>query len=174
MTERQRLLTLMKDDPTLLSRLLFVADAPVLGRVIDSPQRAYSVLAPLVLGQDREHFAICGLDRWRRVVATEVLTVGNEDFCIVCPKQIFRWALTQKRAVSAVILAHNHPSGEATPSTQDIEVTRIVAEAGRVLRLPVLDHLVIGAADRWVSMANEGYVTNTTTYATMWVSDKGH
>lgn len=169
MTERQRLLALMKDDPTLLSRLLLVAEEPVLGRVMDTPHIVYEALAPLLLGQEREHLAICGLDRRRRVVATEVLTVGNEDFCIVCPKQIYRWALTQKRGVNAIVLAHNHPSGDPTPSAQDVKVTRQVSEAGRVLQLPLLDHLVIGGVGRWVSMANEGYVTNTTTPTTLWV-----
>ncbi|NCY03783.1 MAG: hypothetical protein EBX36_12975, partial [Planctomycetia bacterium] len=70
-----------------------------------------------------------------------------------------RWALTRARPAAGIILAHNHPSGDPTPSSQDYEVTRRVVDAGRVLGLPLLDHLVVtDDQSRWESLAARGVI----------------
>lgn len=81
------------------------------------------------------------------------LTHGSDAFTVVEPRQVFRYAVGL--GASAVILAHNHPSGDPTPSAQDREVTTRVARAGALLGLPLLDHLVAGDG-AWVSLAAEG------------------
>ena len=93
------------------------------------------------------------LDRRRRVVGRRRLTRGSDAFTVVDPRQIYRDAIGCSAA--AVILAHNHPSGDPTPSDQDRDITRRVAHAGRVLGVPLLDHLVI-AGSRHVSLADAG------------------
>lgn len=128
------------------------------GLYATSPATLIPMLSDLVLSTERESFAVVGMNRAHRVVASEVLTTGCDGLCIVDPKQIFRWALTRARPVSAVILCHNHPSGDPTPSNEDRQVTFRVSEAGRVLGIRVLDHLIIGDVARWESMAARGEV----------------
>jgi DNA repair protein RadC len=95
------------------------------------------------------------LDRRRRLLAHRALTRGSDAFTVVDPRQVFRVAVGC--SASAVILAHNHPSGDPTPSRQDEDVTRRVVQAGRTLGIPVLDHLVVAGA-RYVSLAESGAV----------------
>ena len=116
----------------------------------------YATVAPLLLGRETEALVVVAVNRRLSIVSAEVLTTGNDGFTIVCPKQIFRWALTRKRPVHAIALAHNHPSGDKTPSSQDYEVTRRVKAAGRVLGIELLDHLVVGGPMEYTSMQEAG------------------
>lgn len=93
------------------------------------------------------------LDRRYRVVAHRRLTCGGPDHTLVDPRQILRVAL--RLGAHAVILAHNHPSGDPEPSSQDREVTRRLARAAREVGVSVLDHLVFGR-DSYVSLAERG------------------
>jgi DNA repair protein RadC len=159
MTDRQRLLSLMKGDPELVSRLLMVAEDPTTRPLVTSPDVAARHLAPLLAGFDHERFAVLGVDRRRRVIGSQVLTVGNDGFVIVDPRQVYRWALLHK--ADAVIVAHNHPSGDTTPSHQDVDVTRRLARAGEAIGIPLLDHLVVCGPHRWASLAERGHVPAT-------------
>lgn len=122
------------------------------------PQAVFDLLQPHMVGLGEEHLFVIGLNRKMKLIAYACLTVGNDQFTIVCPKQIFRWALKQGRSgASAVILAHNHPSGDPTPSPQDRDVTHRVAQAGRVLGITLADHLVM-TDDAFVSLAEQGEI----------------
>lgn len=99
-------------------------------------------LRPGLVGLAHEELHALYLDRRRRPLAVRTLTRGSDRFTVVDPRQIFRPAVAV--AASAVILAHNHPSGDPTPSAQDQEVTRRVAAAGHMLGVELVDHLVIG------------------------------
>lgn len=95
------------------------------------------------------------LDRRRAVIGSRVLTRGTTGFTIVDPQQVFRPAI--QLGASAVVLGHHHPSGDPRPSSQDHDVTKRVAAAGRVLGIPLLDHLVVsGTSDRYTSFAEIG------------------
>lgn len=117
------------------------------------PASAMELLGPALRGLVDEELHGLFLDRRRHLLAHRMLTRGSDAFTVVDPRQVYRVAL--RVGAAALILAHNHPSGDPTPSTQDREVTRRVAAAGRVLGIPLLDHLVVGDAS-WVSMAEEG------------------
>ena len=121
---------------------------------VRSPTEAAGLLVPSLGRAVDEELHALYLDRRLRLIATRELTRGCDGFTIVEPRQIFRHAVGV--SASAVVLAHNHPSGDPTPSEQDIEVTRRVVEAGRTLGIAVRDHLVIGAGGAWVSMAERG------------------
>jgi DNA repair protein RadC len=82
------------------------------------------------------------LDRRRHPLALRRLTLGTDEFTIVEPRQIFRIAIAL--GARGVILAHNHPSGDPSPSKQDRQVTRLVASAGQTLGCPLMDHLIVG------------------------------
>ena len=114
---------------------------------------AWNLLGPPLRELVDEELHGLFLDRRRRPVAQRVLTRGNDATTIVDPRQIYREGV--RVGAAAVILAHNHPSGDPTPSRQDVDVTRRVARAGELLGLPLLDHLVVGAGE-FVSMAERG------------------
>jgi DNA repair protein RadC len=90
----------------------------------------------------REQFRVLFLDKKNQLIADEVMNEGTVDHAPVYPREVARRAL--ELSASAVILVHNHPSGDPTPSAADIDMTRQVIEAGRALRIAVHDHLVVG------------------------------
>jgi DNA repair protein RadC len=92
--------------------------------------------------ESREQFRVLFLDKKNQLIADEVMNHGTVDHAPVYPREIMRRAL--ELSASAVILVHNHPSGDPTPSSADIDMTRQVVEAGRPLRITVHDHLVVG------------------------------
>jgi DNA repair protein RadC len=92
--------------------------------------------------EPREQFRVLFLDRKNQLIADEVMNEGTVDHAPVYPREVARRAL--ELAASAVILVHNHPGGDPTPSVADIDMTRQVIEAGRALRISVHDHLVVG------------------------------
>lgn len=114
-----------------------------------------------------ERLLVLCLDRRHRVIAKVTATVGSAAFTIVDAAQVYGIAL--RHGAAAVILVHNHPSGDPTPSQQDLEVTRRVAGAGRVLGVPLLDHVVVGA-ERVVSLAQLGEVPVTCPAQATWAA----
>jgi DNA repair protein RadC len=101
----------------------------------------------------REQFRGLYLNSRQRLVADEVISIGTLTNALLHPREVFRPALVQ-RAVS-LILVHNHPSGDPQPSPEDIELTRQVYQAGRILGIELLDHVIVGG-EKWVSLKNEG------------------
>jgi DNA repair protein RadC len=92
--------------------------------------------------EPREQFRVLFLDKKNCIIVDEVMNRGTVDHAPVYPREIVRRALEVD--ASAVILVHNHPSGDPTPSSADVDMTRQVIEAGRVLKIVVHDHLVVG------------------------------
>lgn len=104
---------------------------------------------------DRELFVVIGLDTRKRVIYADIESVGIDDASLVSPKCMFRTAV--KKGAQAIILAHNHPSGDPSPSAEDIKITRTMVESGKLLEISVLDHIVIGHArgDRGITSIRE-------------------
>ena len=109
---------------------------------VTSAMEAWELLEPGLRGRPHEELHALYLDKRRRPLARRRLTRGSAGYTVVDPKQVYRVAVGVGAA--AVILAHNHPSGDPQPSREDRRVTEQVAKAGRVLGIPLLDHLVIG------------------------------
>ena len=111
-------------------------------RRVHSPKDA----ADLLLEETRlaavEHFYAILLNTKNFVIAVELISVGGLDASLVHPREVFKPAI--RRSASSIILAHNHPSGDTTPSQEDIEVSKRLVEAGKLLGIPVLDHLILG------------------------------
>lgn len=122
-------------------------------RAIGGPDAAWRAVGPRLSGLVVEQLHALFLDRRHRAIAHRVVSQGSDAYTVVDPRQIFRLAVSLGAA--ALVIAHNHPSGDPTPSAQDREVTRRVAQAGRLLGVPLLDHLVC-AGDRYVSFAALG------------------
>src|SRR5207244_11695235 len=89
-----------------------------------------------------ECFAILMLNTRRRVKGHQLITIGSLDTILVHPREVFRGAVIA--AAAAIVIMHNHPSGEATPSEADIKVTRDLIRAGQLLKIEVLDHVIVG------------------------------
>jgi DNA repair protein RadC len=100
-----------------------------------------------------EEFHLLALDSQSQVLREVLITRGLLNSSLVHPREVFRAAIVE--AAAGIIVVHNHPSGDPTPSAEDRAVTRQLAEAGRLLDLPLYDHVII-AADRFVSFATAG------------------
>jgi len=122
---------------------------------LSDPDEVAGFIVPLIGGADREHCLAIELDTKHRVLRASTVSIGSIDHTFMTPHGIFRDALIGNAA--ALILAHNHPSGDPEPSRDDERVTRRLAEAGRLLGVEVLDHLVVGGGS-WVSLARRGLV----------------
>ena len=134
--------------------------------IVDAPT-AFQWLGPGLRGLAHEELHALYLDRRRRPLAVRALSRGSDRYTVVDPRQVYRPAVAL--SASGVILAHNHPSGDRTPSSQDREVTRRVAQAGQVLGIPLLDHLVVGDQG-FTSLAAEGLLGTPTPLAACWTS----
>ena len=122
---------------------LRAAREPVVRRTVISSWTALLAYVRTALAHEpREQFRVLFLDKKNQLVADEVMNHGTVDHAPVYPREIVRRAL--ELSACAVILVHNHPSGDPTPSSADVDMTRQVVEAARSLRIMVHDHLVVG------------------------------
>lgn len=141
--------------PTCSPAAVFRPGAPADRPQVTSPEDAAAIVVPLLQGRDREHCLLVSLDVKHRLLGVSTVSVGSVDHTFMGPREVFREALLI--GASAVFLAHNHPSGDPTPSADDRHVTRRLAAAGTTLGVDLLDHLVVGDPD-WVSLARLGVV----------------
>jgi DNA repair protein RadC len=138
-----------------------VADADL----IDTPERAVSYWQANVpkaewYDPDKEAFVVLVLNTRKRILGHNLVTLGSLDTCHVHPREVFRPIIMISG--SCAILAHNHPSGDPTPSEADIKVTRDLIRAGQLLKIEILDHVIVGRAtpeqpQGWVSLRTLGY-----------------
>jgi DNA repair protein RadC len=122
---------------------------------IASPRDAAHYLMPEFSARPVEQFGLLMLDSRHRVVRCTVLTVGSLDGTAVQPREVFRQALMASAA--AVVLFHNHPSGDPQPSGEDVELSRRMVAAGRLMGIEVIDHVVLGDG-RYCSLRESGFL----------------
>jgi len=108
---------------------------------IRSPEDAAQLLIPEMNLLEQEQLRVVLMDTRMRVIATPVIYVGNLNSTIVRTAEVFREAIRQN--ASAIIVAHNHPSGDSSPSPEDVAITRSIIAAGQLLDIDVMDHLII-------------------------------
>ncbi len=132
-------------------RLATSFDAP--RPVITSPRDAEHLVMEEMRYLREEHFRILFLDTRNQVLGLQEISVGSLNASIVHPREVFRAAIS--RTAAALILAHNHPSGDPTPSKEDLALTARLVQAGELVGIPVFDHLVIGDG-RAVSLKEKG------------------
>ncbi|MCU0550974.1 MAG: DNA repair protein RadC [Leptolyngbya sp. Prado105] len=110
--------------------------------VVDDPSVAAAALSHELMWQSQERFAVLILDIKHRLIATQVITIGTATETLAHPREIFREIIRQ--GGTRAIVAHNHPSGNTEPSTEDIALTRQLLEGSNFLGIPLLDHLILG------------------------------
>ncbi len=123
---------------------------------IRSPDDVYKLLYPQLRCQKKEHLTTLHLDTKNQVLREDVVSIGSLNANIVHPREVFKSALLESAA--SVILTHNHPSGDPTPSREDINITRKLVDGGKILGIDVLDHVIIGEG-KFVSLKDEGYIS---------------
>jgi len=127
--------------------------APLERTIIRTPDDVAALLMPRFRYETRENFLAVLLSTKNHVLKTPVISIGSLNASIVHPRELFREAINASAA--SVILAHNHPSGDPAPSDEDIELTKKLAEAGQMLDIPVLDHIILGDG-KYVSLKEKG------------------
>ena len=108
---------------------------------VKSPEDVIGKARALLKGKKKEHFVILCLDTRNHLIKTDVVSIGSLDCSIVHPREVFKEAISSSAA--SVIFVHNHPSGDPTPSEDDIKMTKRLIEAGEIIGIEVLDHIVI-------------------------------
>ena len=124
---------------------------------IDSVDAAAALLRPRLLDKQKEHFLALLLDNRHRLIRTSPIAVGSLSATLVHPRELFKDAIAASAA--AILVAHNHPSGDPEPSAHDVEITARLVEAGRLLGIEVVDHLIIGTGGT-VSLRAAGVITD--------------
>ena len=118
------------------------------------PAEAAPMLAQYIGEADREVFVIAMLSIRHRVLGLHTVSVGCLTSSLVHPREVFKPAILSGSA--ALLICHNHPSGDAEPSAEDIALTRRLAAAGQLLGIEIVDHLILGEAGRFVSLRARG------------------
>ncbi|MBO8158789.1 MAG: DNA repair protein RadC [Thermosyntropha sp.] len=124
-------------------------------QLVKSPEDVKNIVMEDMRYFDREHFRVLYLDRKNGVIFMEDVSIGSLSTAIVHPREVFKNAV--KLSAASVILVHNHPSGNPSPSNEDIEITRQMVNAGKILGIEVLDHIIIGE-NRYCSLKAEGLI----------------
>lgn len=122
---------------------------------IASPEDVYKRIYPKLREQKKEMFIELCLDTKNQIIKEDTISIGSLNANIVHPREVFKVALAESAA--HIIVAHNHPSGDPTPSREDIEITKKLIEAGKIIGIDVLDHVIIGDK-RHFSMKEAGHI----------------
>jgi DNA repair protein RadC len=130
------------------------------GPTLDNPESVAALLREENRAYEVEQFSVLLLNTRRKLLSVEKISQGTLDTILVHPREVFKSAIAA--SASAIVLVHNHPSGDPTPSESDIKVTRDLVRAGQVLKIEVLDHVILGRASHerekdYASLKELGY-----------------
>ena len=112
------------------------------GIIIKTPNNVFDYLSAKMSSLDKEHFVVLHLNSKNMILKEETVSIGTLNSALIHPREIFKSAI--KESSNSIILVHNHPSGDATPSPEDYDITSRLIEAGKLIDISVLDHIVIG------------------------------
>ncbi|MCZ6673959.1 MAG: DNA repair protein RadC, partial [Verrucomicrobia bacterium] len=114
--------------------------------ILDSPESVFDFALPMTHGLEIEKFWTLCLDRKNRLIREIEVTVGTASSSLVHPREVFKEAV--RMGASAIIVFHNHPSGDPAPSSADIQVTRRLRDAAEIMDIDLIDHVIIGHKDQ--------------------------
>jgi DNA repair protein RadC len=131
-----------------------ITDRPDL-RQISTPLAVWELLLPEIAGSQKEEFRVLVINNKNTLIRKSIISIGTISEAIVHPREVFRDAI--REGGSGIIVTHNHPSGVLTPSRQDIETTKRLVDAGRIIGIPVIDHIILTNLS-FYSMKENGYI----------------
>lgn len=134
----------------ILSQQKYLSD-----KKITSPQDIAEELIPVLRDENKEQFIVICLNKSNKIIRKEVISVGSLDSSVVHPREIFKVAVENNAA--SIILIHNHPSGNPEPSREDISITKKLVEAGKMMDIPVFDHIII-AGNTYTSFVERRFI----------------
>ena len=120
---------------------------------ITSPQEVAHLLLPRLRYREQEEFCVLLLNTKNRLIAEVTVSVGSLDCSLAHPREVFREAVRHNAA--GILLVHNHPSGDPQPSPEDLHLTQQLRQAGKLLGIEVMDHLILGEG-HWISLREKG------------------
>ncbi|RKQ37915.1 RadC family protein [Oceanobacillus halophilus] len=123
--------------------------------IIRSPDDGADYIMEEMRTLKQEHFVVLFLNTKNQVIHRQTIFIGSLNASIVHPREVYREAV--KRSAASIIVAHNHPSGDPSPSQEDIQVTKRLVESGKMIGIELLDHLIIGDR-KFVSLKEKGYL----------------
>ncbi|MBI0578606.1 DNA repair protein RadC [Neobacillus cucumis] len=124
-------------------------------RSVRSPEDGYKLLSLFLSDKDREHFIVVSLDTKNQPVSINICHIGSLNASIVHPREVMKSAILSNAA--SILVGHNHPSGLVEPSREDIDVTKRLVEAGKIIGIDVLDHIIVGDGV-YTSLKEKGYL----------------
>lgn len=142
--------------PIITIKLIREASVLYPARRINSPLDAYEILKSFLVDADRENFYAIYLNTKNEPVAIHPVSVGSLNASLVHPREVYKAAILVNAA--SVILSHNHPSGDPTPSREDIEVSKRLKEAGLIIGIEVIDHIILGMGTNYYSLKEHDYL----------------
>ena len=154
---KQDVTSTVREDGIPVYRVCLVREGsvPCYNNQICSAVDAATLLHTYLDRTDREHFVVIALDQKNKVIAIHTVSVGSLTASIVHPREVFKFAILSNAA--NILISHNHPSGSPTPSREDRALTTRLVEAGKLLGISVLDHVIIGdGTSKYFSFADEG------------------
>ncbi len=126
-------------------------------RRISSPTEAAGLGRKFLEEADREQVIVCCLDTKNQPVSMNIVSIGTINSSLVHPREVFKTAILSNAA--SIILFHNHPSGDPEPSVEDTTITKRIKEAGTLMGIELLDHVIIGSEGRFYSMKEQGVLS---------------
>ena len=123
--------------------------------IVRGPENAAAYLMPILRYEVKENFVVLLLNTKNQILGHRVVSIGSLSASIVHPREVFKEAI--KVNAASIIVAHNHPSGDPTPSREDVAVTKRLVKAGNIMDIQVLDHIIIGDS-KYLSMKERGYM----------------
>lgn len=123
--------------------------------LFDSPEKVWALMRTMIGNETQEVFTVLCLDNKNNLVGWAEVSRGTVSEAIIHPREIFKFAIHSNS--SSIVICHNHPSGTLSPSGDDIKTTRRLVEAGKILGIEVLDHVIV-TADSFLSLKEEGFM----------------
>ena len=133
----------------------------MIGEKVDCSMDASKVLRAILEAEDKtdrdkEHFWVIGLTTKNAIRFIELVSLGTLTSSLIHPRETFRCAISQ--GICSIVVGHNHPSGDPTPSRDDIAITKRLKAAGEIIGIELLDHVIIGEKHRFVSLKELGHL----------------
>lgn len=137
-------------------RLAEVSEATYEVESVACAEHAAALFQSITRDVPTERFMVAYLDGGYRLTGVEIVAKGGLHGCALTPREVFQGAL--RANASAIIIGHNHPSGDPSPSSDDVNMTRAVVKAGEALGIPVLDHVIVTRRNGWQSILDLGLI----------------